>query len=258
MKVGVVGYGVVGKAMHKLFPDAAVYDEPLNIGERAEINSCDVSFVCVPSPMADDGSCDTSIVEDCLGWMESDVIVLRSTVPVGFTDAMVEKTGKHIVFQPEYLGETVAHPFVDMSNRGWVSLGGERYGVDKVIDLYHTVYNAYIEYHITDAKTAELAKYMENSFYAVKVTFCNEMFDIAEAMGVDYNELREVWLADPRICRSHTLVYRNKRGYSGKCLPKDTNAIIYQGNKLGVDMKLMESVREKNYIYHPELKKPTK
>ena len=84
MKVGVVGYGVVGKAMHKLFPDAAVYDEPLNIGERAEINSCDVSFVCVPSPMADDGSCDTSIVEDCLGWMESDVIVLRSTVPVEF------------------------------------------------------------------------------------------------------------------------------------------------------------------------------
>ena len=75
------------------------------------------------------------------------------------------------------------------------------------------------------------------------------MFDVAEALGVDYNQLREVWLADPRIGRSHTFVYRNNRGYGGKCLPKDTSALIHQGKAAGVDMSLLECVREKNNGY---------
>ena len=249
MKVGIVGHGVVGNAVHKLFPHAIVYDEPLEIGTREEINQCEITFLCVPAPMAENGSCNTSIVEKCLDWIQSEIIVIRSTVPVGFTDSMVEKHHKNIIFQPEYLGETAAHPFVDMRERGWITLGGEHHVVSKVVELYQTVYNSNVAFHITNAKVAELAKYMENTFFALKVTFCNEMFDVAEALGVDYNQLREVWLADPRIGRSHTFVYRNNRGYGGKCLPKDTSALIHQGKAAGVDMSLLECVREKNNGY---------
>jgi len=252
MKVGIVGHGVVGTAVHNLFPQAVVYDEPLGIGSREEINRCDIAFLCVPTPMAEDGSCCTAIVQSCLEWMESDVIVIRSTVPVGFTDAMAEKYRKKIVFQPEYLGETTAHPFMDMRSRSWISIGGEKSAVSRVVELYQSVYNSNVTFYLTEAKVAEMAKYMENTFFALKVTFCNEMYDAAQALGVDYHQVREVWLADPRISRSHTFVFRDSRGYGGKCLPKDTSAMIFQGKAAGADMSLLECVRDKNRQYRPE------
>ena len=84
-KVGIVGLGHVGSTMKELFTDAAVFDEVKSIGTREEINACEVAFVCVPTPRAEDGHCDASIVEYVLDWIESEVVVLRSTVPVGFT-----------------------------------------------------------------------------------------------------------------------------------------------------------------------------
>jgi UDP-glucose 6-dehydrogenase len=95
-------------------------------------------------------------------------------------------------------------------------------------------------------RTAELTKYMENAFLALKVTFCNEFYDIAEAQGVDYNELRELWLLDPRIGRSHTFVLPFGRGFGGRCLPKDLNAIIHAARGAGVEAGLLEAVRDVN------------
>jgi UDP-glucose 6-dehydrogenase len=87
---------------------------------------------------------------------------------------------------------------------------------------------------------------MENAFYAVKVTFVNEFYDIAKAHGVDFNELREVWLADTRISRDHTFVYPDARGFSGKCLPKDCNAIVKSCLERGYEPKLMQATLEIN------------
>src|SRR5258708_6017459 len=99
--------------MVEMFPDAVVYDEPRKIGERAMVNACDIAFVCVPTPNVDHAELDTSIVEEVVDWCESDLIVIRSTVNPGTTDRLKEETGKHIVMQPEYLGETPAHPMLD-------------------------------------------------------------------------------------------------------------------------------------------------
>ena len=244
--VGIVGYGNVGNIMKQLFPDAVIYDEPKGIGTREEVNACDFAFVCVPTPKAEDGHCDTSIVDDVLSWLEpKECIILRSTVPVGYTFEWLSK-GKTIVFQPEYYGETSAHIFADPHNRSWVTLGGARTSTEKVARLYQTVFTSELIINQVDSYTAELAKYMENAFYSVKVTFCNQFYDLAKAMGVDYNQLRETWLLDPRISRDHTFVYPDNRGYGGSCLPKDTAAIIYQGDMVGVDMKLLKSVEEIN------------
>jgi UDPglucose 6-dehydrogenase len=246
MRIGIVGYGHVGKAIHALFPDAVVYDAPKEMGSKAKVNNCEIVFVCVPTPSLPDGTCDTSIVEEVVVWLTAKVIVIRSTVPVGFTDAMKELTGKRIVFQPEYYGETIDHHFSDLRHRTWLTFGGSGDDVGLVIRAYQQVYNAEVRIRQTDARTAEMAKYMENCFLALKVTFCNEFYDIAGAHGIDYNELREVWLEDPRIGRSHTFVYEDNRGYGGKCLPKDVSALIGMADEKAVNSDLMKSVQHKN------------
>lgn len=246
MNIGIVGYGHVGKIMKELLPQAIVYDEPKKLGYRNEINECDIAFVCVPTPQGKGGRCDTSIVEDVLSWIETDVTVLRSTVPVGFTKTMMYKLNKNIVFQPEYYGETKNHPFGDPRNRSWITLGGNEIGTQKVAELYQSVFTSDLIINQVDSDVAELAKYMENSFLATKVTFCNEFYDIAKALCIDYNKVRETWLLDPRIGRSHTFVYPDNRGYGGSCLPKDTAAIIYTALENGVNPTLLKAVDSTN------------
>ncbi len=249
MKIGIVGYGHVGNAMHALFKDAIIYDKYKNIGTLEQINTCHTVFICVPTPQKEDGHCDTTIVEEILDWLNVPLIILRSTVYVGFTDKMMERFNKEIVFQPEYYGETVAHPFADLNDREWLSFGGTKHGINMAIQTYQTVVNSNIRIYQADAKSVEMAKYMENAFLATKVIFCNEMFDIACSLGADYNLAREIWIADPRIGSSHTFVYENNRGYGGSCLPKDISSIVAQAKDVGVNTMLLNGVIDKNKLY---------
>ena len=248
MKVAIIGAGAVGRGMAQLFPEAILFDEPKGIGTRGQVNGCEAAFVCVPTPRASDGSCDTSIVEDVVSWVEAPLIVIRSTVSVGTTARLAAKhPKKSIVFQPEYgPAETPDHPFNDLRKVRWIILGGDRAATAKAVRLWQDVYNADVVIQQTTADTAELCKYMENAFLATKVTFCNEFFDIAQRMGVDYNELRELWLLDPRIGKSHTFVFGDKRGYAGKCLPKDMDAVIAAAEDAGYDAQFLKAVASSN------------
>jgi UDPglucose 6-dehydrogenase len=231
-----------------LFPAAVIQDPAKGHDDRAAVNQCQFAFVCVPTPALPDGSADVTFVRDVVGWIEVDVIVLRSTVPVGTTKALAAETGKRIVFQPEYgPGATPDHPFADPRRIGWAVLGGDRDATGRVSDLYKTVYNSSLVIQHTDANTAELVKYMENAFLATKVAFCNEFYDVAAAAGIDYDELRELWLLDPRIGRSHTFVYCDDRGFGGPCLPKDLSAIVATAEALGVEPILLRAVEASNH-----------
>ena len=249
-RIGIVGYGVVGRSQHALFADDAI---PLDVDatdeDRRRINACDFVFLCVPTPVGPGGQCDASIVERCVDWIDGPQIVIRSTVAPGTTDRLRKQTGKRIVFQPEYIGETPRHPLADVAKHPFIILGGPLEEVSRAADLYKRYYHSDIRFYFTSARTAELAKYMENSFYAAKVIFCNEFFGIAEAHGVDYNELREIWLADPRISRDHTFVYPDARGFSGKCLPKDVAAIIESSRACGYVPRLLDAVMRINKEY---------
>lgn len=249
MKVGIVGIGHVGGTMAQLFSQAVQYDPYKNLGSKEEINECDISFVCVPTPMGEFGQCDTHIIEEVLKWIETPIIVIRSTVPVGFTEAWSTILNKHIVFQPEYYGETVAHPFADPHNRNWITLSGHPDDCSKVADLYRTVFTSELVVNIVNARTAELAKYMENAFYATKVTFCNQFYELAQELNVNYDQLRETWLLDPRISRDHTFVYPDNRGYGGSCLPKDIAAIRFLGNIRNVNVEFLNAVETANEYF---------
>ena len=250
-RVGVIGAGVVGKAMQRLCgPETVMYDTTPNlVVNRDQVLECDAVFVCVPTPMGEDGVCDTSIVEEVVSWLDVPLVLLRSTVSPGTTDRLREQYGRPIVFQPEYLGETPAHVFADVSDRTFVVLGGTDEDTSRAADLYKHYYNAMVHYYFCDAKTAEIAKYMENAFYAIKVTFVNEFYEIAKAHGIDYNRLREIWLADTRISRDHTFVYPENRGFTGKCLPKDVNAIIHSCRQLGLEPELLKVTLQVNELF---------
>ncbi len=257
MKVGIVGAGAVGMAVAELFPSHELYDEPKGIGTRAAVNACDLAFVCVPTPSSEDGSCDTSIVEDVVRWLETPTIVIRSTVSVGTSRRLATTYKKDIVFQPEYgPAETPDHPFNDLRNIRWVILGGELGPAKSVLRAWQSVYSSDITVRFTTWEAAELAKYMENAFLAMKVTFCNEFFGIAQRAGVDYDELRELWLMDPRIGRTHTWVLPDKRGFGGKCLPKDLDAIIRTAEELGHDPALLRQVARSNAISRESSARP--
>ena len=244
--IGIVGCGFVGQALLRLFGECPVYDPAKGLTDRETINRCRFAFVCVPTPTGPQGECDTHLVDETVRWVESEIIVIRSTVAPGTTDRLRRETGKRIVFQPEYIGETVAHPLLDHQMQNFAVLGGPIEDTSPVANLYKRFFHASLRFYFTTALTAELVKYMENAFYATKVTFCNEFFDIARTLGVDYNELREVWLADPRISRDHTFVYPEDRGFSGKCLPKDVSAIIAAVEAQGFTPDLLKAVMAVN------------
>lgn len=108
-------------------------------------------------------------------------------------------------------------------------MGGDKKDCIQVQQLLQKVYDARHNFHITDAKTAELVKYMENAYLGMKVSFCNQFFDIAESCGVNYEELRELFILDPRVEASHTFVYRDKPYWDSHCLNKDLPAIAQFG-----------------------------
>jgi UDPglucose 6-dehydrogenase len=147
--------------------------------------------------------------------------------------------------------EGIPHP-TDMKLHRALIFGGERMAVEKVVSFFTRVRGPFGEYRITDSTTAELTKYMENAWIATKVTFCNEFYDIANVYGVSFNELRELWLTDGRVGRSHTLVYPNKRGFDGKCIPKDTTAIYLSTKKKGYDSRFLHAVLKKNAAIRKE------
>jgi UDPglucose 6-dehydrogenase len=266
----------VGKAMAKYFqdhytivvvdplgsffrtPDGGFISMDVKAGQQ-QANECDLAVVCVPTPMQEDGSVDTSIVEEVFGWLTVSLILIKSTIPPGTCEKLTEKhPEKDIVFSPEYIGEGryyvptykgYPHP-TDMKQHEFFIFGGNGHmpggATGRVIDFFMPVSGPDAKYMQTNWRTAELVKYMENSWGATKVTFFNEFFEIAHTYGVDYKELRELFLLDGRTERMHTAVFEDRRGFDGKCYPKDVNGIVQASSRAGYVPRLLEEVLASN------------
>lgn len=115
MKVGIIGYGWIGKATQKLFPTAQIYDKFID-EYNTPLKNCDIAFLAVPTPWNKSDGLDCSAVEDAIKNCGCNFIVIRSATQPGFADEMVKKYNKRIVVQPEYLGETPNHPFLQMED----------------------------------------------------------------------------------------------------------------------------------------------
>lgn len=260
MKTAIIGYGVVGKAMHALFPKSLIYNgkkHPIGVkidGERkkrpltyADLNKADVGFVCVPTPTKKDWHCDISIVEEIVSKLKTPLIIIRSTVEPGTTDKLKRKYKKNIVFCPEYVGETIAHPLLNEKLRPFLILGGDKKDTNKAILVFQEVYNASVKIRQMTALEAEVVKYLENRHIAFTVAECNEAYDFCEKIGVDYNNVREaVYQDDPRMSPYWTFVYPENRGFESKCIPKDIYAIAAKAREINCPMEITEKILEVN------------
>ena len=269
MKIGIMGQGYVGTAVRSTFEkyyDVKTYDkyqkEKTNSDIKGLLKSSDIIFVCVPTPMNPDGSCDTSIVEEVIETLNSQysimrltykkVIAIKSTIPPGTTDKLQKKySNLGIVFNPEFLTE--ANFIDDFKNQNRIIIGGDRPYSTIVKQVYSKVFpNTPIIK--TGSKTAEMVKYFTNTFLATKVSFANEMCQICETLGIDYDKVVEYSMYDKRIGTSHLSVPGpdGKKGFGGSCFPKDINAIMSVAEDLSLDPMVLKAVWDRNLTVRPE------
>lgn len=244
-KVVIIGKGWVGTAMKQLFPDAYVYSQ--SVGTKEEANKCNIAFICVSTPVIGEGKLDTSAVEECIAWLEAELIVIRSTVNPGDCDRWSLKYRKQIVMQPEYLGETPAHPLLDTIKTPFLVIGGYVNDRKKLIDFYTQIYNANINIRQVSNYEAEVIKLSENRAIAFKVAQCQELYDVCQKIGLDYYTIRDaVYGDDPRFNLWWTMIYPEKRGFNSKCIPKDVYAWAAWAESLGYEPKITRALLERN------------
>ena len=263
MKIGIVGNGFVGKATRQLEnskTELLVYDvrpelcSPAGL-TLADMASCEVIFICVPTPMEASGACHLGMVESVVQGLRPYIdesktfMVLRSTVPPG----TCKKLGCY--FMPEFLTEK--RYLADFTEcRHWV------FGVLDAPsdDAFRKTIRTLFQYAWEDHKIlhtnlefmlhseAEMVKYVRNTYLASKVSFFNEMEEFCRLKGIHYERVREISVLDERIGGSHTMVpgHDGKRGFGGTCFPKDTNSLLYQMKEAGMKSYVLQGVIHRN------------
>ena len=245
-KVGVIGNGFVGEAISFAFSsvsDMYIYDtDPLkSLDDLESVHSCDFVFICVPTPMFEDGSQDLSFVDSVFeNASNKPIYILKSTVLPGTTESLSKKhPNLKIIFSPEFLTERTAK--LDMLTQSRIILGGPKKIVNQAEEIFKLRFkNKNIIK--TDAKTAELIKYMNNTFFATKVSIMNEFKLISDKIGANWDDALNGFAADGRIGDSHLNVpgHDGKFGYGGTCFPKDVNALINFSNDNSININTIK------------------
>ncbi|MFZ0994696.1 MAG: hypothetical protein WAO09_01770 [Candidatus Dormiibacterota bacterium] len=255
MRVGLVGLGHVGSLMREWFSghaDLVEYDVATHaVYPESQLRTCDFAVVAVGTPAREDGSCDTTQVQQAVARLPVKRVLLRSTVPPGTTEEMCRQTGKQICFVPEYVGETSFSELWSGADAHvpFMIFGGEPETRHYFIEQLLPILGPNKVLFQCASSEAELIKYMENAYFATKVAFVNEFFEISRHFDIDWNTVREGWLLDPRVERDHTAVFPNARGFSGRCLPKDLSAAIRFAVDAGWRPQLLEAVDQSNRMH---------
>jgi len=248
--VGIIGAGFVGSAIKQYYKTAKVYDIDPQRSTHSfdEVCGQDYVFACVPTPQGDEGKIDLGAVEDVLEKIPNNTrVILKSSIVPGTTEKLQEKyPNKKMVYCPEFLTAKFAaedFAFPDKNIIGYTKkypkLADE---VAKILPRANTL--------ICKATEAEMIKYMLNSYYALKVVYSNEIYDLCQKLEIDYSIVKEGFVLDKRVNDSHFDVMSGfKRGFGGACFPKDTSAIVKRAEELGVDLSLIKQAIETNKRY---------
>lgn len=249
--LGIIGAGVVGGALlaylRATSRDVRVYDPPKGHLNLKSVNEADTIFVCVPTPYQPGHGFDGRHLlraVSCIGGAKT--VVIKSTVLPGTTKQLQEEFPRHrFLFNPEFLREATAVDDFARPDRQIVGVTPRSASeAQRVMELLP---RAPFEL-ICAAEEAEMAKYVANSFLAVKVSFSNEIFDLCERLGVSYAPVRDIVAADRRIGASHTDVFDGGyRGYGGKCLPKDSKSLLDLARASGIDLRVLSAADTVNY-----------
>ena len=267
-KIGVVGNGFVGGAVKFGFSpqvgcdaEVRVYDKNPDKSTHSleeTVNKSDFIFLSVPTPANEDGSINIDIITSALEDInevhdgKDNAILIRSTVIPGTTWALQQKYPQlNILFNPEFLTERSANfDFINQS-RFIVGNNGQQLNQmksEQFVELIKDRFGDCVAVMETSYETAELIKYMNNCFFATKVSFMNEMYQIAEKIDANWDEAVSGFVSDGRIGHSHLGVpgHDGKFGFGGSCFPKDIQAMIDFAEMFGLNPSVLKGAWEKN------------
>ena len=267
-KIGVVGNGFVGGAVKFGFSpqvgcdaEVRVYDKNPDKSTHSleeTVNKSDFIFLSVPTPANEDGSINVDIITSALEDInevhdgKDNAILIRSTVIPGTTWALQQKYPQlNILFNPEFLTERSANfDFINQS-RFIVGNNGQQLNQmksEQFVELIKDRFGDCVAVMETSYETAELIKYMNNCFFATKVSFMNEMYQIAEKIDANWDEAVSGFVSDGRIGHSHLGVpgHDGKFGFGGSCFPKDIQAMIDFAEMFGLNPSVLKGAWEKN------------
>jgi len=249
MKIGIAGYGYVGKAHEFMFKDGhdIIVSDPAK-GEYGNLKHADAIIVCVSTPQKEiSGHCDVSNVCDVIDEAPDVPILIKSTIsPEGWRLITDTCKNKNITFSPEFL--RAAHWEEDANDCKDFYLGGA--STNFWADLIRFA-RGNVNIHIAEPMELILAKQLRNSFLALKVSYFNQVFDYCKGEGVDFESVRKVITDDPRIGDSHSKVTQ-ERGFGGHCFPKDVLATI-RSSVVSADSRF--TLLEEAYEYNQSLRK---
>lgn len=261
LNVGIVGHGFVGKATDHGFDTPLVNKYIVDPNYGTSVQSMfesgfnpDVVFVAVPTPMGEDGTINSSIIESVFVdlakfYKNETIVVIKSTI----TPAVVQKLEKiydNVVYNPEFLTERNANH--DFTHADMLILGGRH---PKTLDIVEFMYSQYSRCEPcpvfkVDLEAASLIKYTLNCFMATKVLFFNQINDIYLNSGTStsWDKFIDIIKADTRMGKSHMNVPGpdGRRGYGGACFPKDTAALIRYSNDINAPFTTLEEVAKAN------------
>jgi len=266
--IGIVGQGFVGGAIRAGFDnffnietyDKYVKEKSACISIAQLSQKARVIFVCVPTPMRKNGSCDTRIVESVIEEIDDayrlkrdqlPIAVIKSTVPPG-TTSRLNNSVKNItvLFCPEFLTE--ANAIEDFKNQSRIIIGGTRPATSHLKTIFRKVFPQ-TPIVKTGSNTAEMVKYFINCFLSTKVSFANEMWKVCGELNVDYDKVTEYALYDRRIGTSHFSVPGpdGNHGFGGHCFPKDLCAMVHVAEVLGIDPVILKATWAVNEAMRP-------
>ena len=225
---------------------------------EAGVEFGEVHFIAVGTPPDEDGSADLkyvlAVAETIATYMTTEAIVLdKSTVPVGTADKVRTKIQEvldsrgvnlpfHVVSNPEFLKEGAA--VSDCMRPDRIVIGAEETSVQTVMrELYEPFNRNHDRIIFMDTRSAELTKYAANCMLATKISFMNEMANLAETLGADIEMVRQGIGSDERI--GHHFIYPGC-GYGGSCFPKDVQALIKTAEQIGYNPQLLKAVESVN------------
>ncbi len=262
MSFAIIGNGFVGQATKILKTKNTkmlIYDidpqkcDPIGT-ELKDLAQCDIIFVSVPTPMNKDGRNYLGIVKSVVENLKNNIdqnkthIVIRSTVLPGTSDEL------DCYFMPEFLTEK--NWDYDFRNcQQWIfglKSGNNDDFTYKITNIINNAYESgnikYKNIHFVKNGEAEMIKYFRNTFLALKVSFCNEIYDYCIKKNINYDEVQKIAPLDNRIGLSHTQVPGpdGKRGFGGTCFPKDTMALLREFEDSGVESFILKSAIERN------------
>lgn len=240
----IIGNGMVGKATAHAFGIEKFIDLKESNSSYKEAGSLRYVFLCLPTPTIN-GVCQIDSIKEAIKAVldhstTQNVFIVRSTVTPGTTKSLVDTLGiTNIVHNPEFLSEDTWKE--DVEHPDLAVIGGENSSyIDDVEAVYKGRYKG-LNIIKTDSITSEMIKYSINCFYATKVVFANQIYDVAQRNGANYETIKRAMYGRKWIGKNHLNVWhKDNRGAGGKCLEKDLEAfaeysnlsLIKQANKL--------------------------